>query len=136
MLGGAFLLAAGGGPTTFLDVAVSNVRNGNGHVLVAVCLPAQFLSPRCQFTGSAPAHAGTVVVQINGIPPGTYAVQAFQDENDNLRIDRNFFGLPKEGIGFSNNARFHFGPPRFSDAAVALGREGGEITVRLHYFLD
>jgi uncharacterized protein (DUF2141 family) len=134
-LAGRLLLAAGAAPTTSLDVAVSNVRNAKGHVLVAVCARAEFLAPRCRYLGKAPAHAGTVTVRTVGIPPGTYAVQAFHDENDNLTIDRNLLGLPKEGIGFSNDAPFRFGPPSFRDAAIALGPQGGQVAIRLRYLL-
>ena len=134
MLAAGLLFAAAGDPLGFLDVTVTNVHNGNGHVLVAICLPEQFLSRHCQYAASVPARAGSVVVRINGILPRTYAVQVFQDENDNLKIDRNFFGLPTEGIGFSNNAVFRFGPPRFADAAVALGTGGEQISVQLRYF--
>jgi uncharacterized protein (DUF2141 family) len=129
------LMLAGAAPTTFLNVVASNVRNSNGHVLAAVCSAAEFLAPQCRYVGKAPAHPGTVTVRVSGIPPGTYAVQVFQDENDNLKIDRNFLGMPKEGIGFSNNAPFRFGPPRFRDAAITLGSQGGTIAVRLRYLL-
>ncbi len=135
-LAAVIMLIAGAAPVASVQVAVSNVRNANGHVLVAVCLRTEFLSPRCQFAGSAPAQPGTVTVHIAGIPPGTYAVQAFQDENDNMKIDRTFFGLPTEGIGFSNNAAFNFGPPSFQDAAISLGAEDIQLTVRLRYFTD
>jgi uncharacterized protein (DUF2141 family) len=132
---GVLLLAGAAAPTTFLDVAVSNVRNSEGHVLVAVCQAPEFLAPHCRYVGKAPAHLGTVMVRVAGIPPGTYAVQAFQDENDNLIIDRNLLGLPKEGIGFSNDAPFRFGPPSFHDAAITLGPQGGRIAIRLRYLL-
>ena len=122
-------------PTTFLDVTVSNIRNARGHVLVAVCTPAEFLRPECRHAGKAPARCGMVTLRVMGIPPGTYAVQAFHDENDNLLTDRTIFGLPKEGIGFSNAALFRFGPPRFRDAAVALGPGGGQVAIRLRYLL-
>lgn len=134
VLGVGVLLAGGTDPVNFLDVIVSNVRNANGHVLVAVCLPAEFLSRQCQFVASAPAHAGTLTVRVEGIRPGTYAVQVFQDENDNLDIDRSFFGIPTEGIGFSNDVSFNFGPPDFQAAAVSLGLGGQTITVSLRYF--
>lgn len=117
-----------------LRVTVENVRNDKGHVLVAVCTPAEFLKPHCSYSGSAPARAGAVTVEVRGVPPGTYAVQAFQDENDNHRIDRNFLGIPTEGIGFSNDARFNFGPPGFRAAQITVGPEGGAIVIRLRYF--
>ncbi len=134
-LAGVLLFAGGAAPTTFLDVVVSNVRNSNGHVLVAVCPPAEFLAPHCRYVGKARAHRGLVMVRVTGIPPGTYAVQAFQDENDNVTIDRNFLGLPKEGIGFSNDAPFRFGPPSFRDAAITTGPQGGQVAIRLRYLL-
>jgi uncharacterized protein (DUF2141 family) len=35
-------------------------------------------------------------------------------------MDNNFFGIPKEQYGFSNNARALFGPPNFEDASFVL----------------
>lgn len=131
---GILLLIADRSSATFLDVSVSNIRNDNGHILVAVCPKAEFLSTHCQFVGLAPAHQGTIYVLIKAIPPGIYAIQAYHDENDNEKIDRNFFGLPTEGIGFSNNAGFHFGPPSFQDAAVSLGPDIKHIEIQLRYF--
>ena len=44
---------------------------------------------------------------------GTYAVKVLIDTNGNADIDLNFFGLPKEQFGFSNNVLGHFGAPKF-----------------------
>jgi uncharacterized protein (DUF2141 family) len=127
------VLAAAKTRATELDVTVANIRTSAGHVLVAVCTQPQFLSMHCSYSGRASARRGAVEVRIGGIPPGIYAVEAFQDANDNGKIDRNFFGLPTEGIGFSRDAPFRFGPPRFSDAAIALGARGGRIVLHLRY---
>jgi uncharacterized protein (DUF2141 family) len=35
-------------------------------------------------------------------------------------MDNNFFGIPKEQYGFSNNARALFGLPNFADASFVL----------------
>ena len=136
ILTGALLIAGGASPVAYLDVTVSNVRNDQGHVLVAVCPEPEFLSQHCPFVGKASAQPGAVTVRVAGIPPGIYAVQAFHDENDNKIIDRNLLGIPKEGLGFSNDAPFRFGPPRFRDAALTIGPGGGRVTIRLRYFLD
>jgi uncharacterized protein (DUF2141 family) len=119
-----------------LDVSVENVRYDKGHILVAVCPAQDFLTARCPFVGSAPASRGLVEVRVPNIPPGTYAVQVFQDENDNPKIDRNFLGLPTEGMGFSNDAPFRFGPPTFKDAAIIVGPNGAQTELRLRYFTD
>ena len=115
-------------------VKVSGVRSGVGQVLVALCDRATFLQQTCRYHGRAPASPGDVTVRITGVPAGVYAAQAFQDENGNGQIDRNFFGLPQEGLGFSNNAPMRFGPPSFDVAAFQLGDEGGMIALSLHYY--
>jgi uncharacterized protein (DUF2141 family) len=68
------------------------------------------------------------------IEPGVYAVQAFHDENDNLDLDRNMIGWPKEGMGFSNDAPMRYGPPSFEDAAIEIEAAGASTRLRLRYF--
>jgi uncharacterized protein (DUF2141 family) len=50
------------------------------------------------------------------LSPGEYAISVFHDENNNKKMDSNFFGVPKEGVGASNNAKGHLGPPKYQDA--------------------
>ncbi len=64
-------------------------------------------------------------------PPGEYAVQAFHDDTDQGVIHRNLLGLPRERIGFSNDAPLHVRGPRFKDAAFSVGAEVERITLRL-----
>ncbi len=116
-----------------LDVTVRGVRNDQGHVRVTVCTRPEFLADRCTWSGLVPARTGAVTVHFSGIPPGTYAVQVFHDENDNGRLDRNLLGIPTEGIGFSRDAPVHFGPPAWPDAAFQLSPTGGVETLTLHY---
>jgi uncharacterized protein (DUF2141 family) len=116
-----------------VQVTVHGVRNDHGSVLVALCTSADFLRPRCAWKASAPASAGTVTLRIDGVPPGTYAGQAFHDENGNGRLDRSFLGLPEEGMGFSRDAPMRMGPPRFEDAAFPVTASGAAIELRLRY---
>lgn len=62
-----------------------------------------------------------------------YAIAVYHDVNSNSKLDKNFFGIPKEGYGFSNNARGTFGPPSFDDAAILLDSENKLITLYLSY---
>lgn len=105
---------------TKVQVRVLGVSSDAGIVRVAVCPQADFLKPTCPYRGRAPARRGTVLVSVAGVPPGIYAVQAHHDANNDGRINRNFFGLPTEGIGVSRAAPMRFGPPRFADAAVSI----------------
>ena len=117
-----------------VDVTVTGVRSSAGHVLVAICDRQTFLQETCRYRGRAPASPGAVAVHVAGVPPGTYAAQAYQDENDDRRINRTLLGIPEEGIGFSNDAKMRFGPPSFADAAFSLGPDGGRIQFGLRYF--
>jgi uncharacterized protein (DUF2141 family) len=117
-----------------LEVVVTNLQNTRGHVRVGICPQQTFLQDDCPYEASGPATAGETLVIVTGIPPGTYAAQVFHDENDNDKVDRSWFGIPTEGVGFSNNPSFTFGPPSFADAAFRLGAEGGRITVMLRHF--
>ncbi len=117
-----------------LKVTLEQVATGSGHVLVAVCTPETFLRRGCPYTGRAPAVSGEAQVVVRSIEPGVYAVQAFHDENDNLELDRNFLGLPKEGMGFSNDAPMRFGPPTFEDLAIEIDASGTVTRLRLRYF--
>jgi len=51
----------------------------------------------------------TQFCEFPGVAAGTYAVSAFHDENSNGKLDRNFMGIPREGVGASNNAKGHLG---------------------------
>ena len=66
---------------------------------------------------------GREVYRLADVAPGEYALLVHHDENGNGRIDRNFIGIPREPIGFSNRYRPK-GPPSYSRAAFFL--EEGE----------
>jgi uncharacterized protein (DUF2141 family) len=126
------LLFIATGHAAELSVSVSGVSNDRGHVVIDVCTRAEFLGPRCAYHGSTPAKPGTVIVNVASVSPGSYAIQAYHDENDNLMVDRNFLGIPNEAIGFSNNTPVRFGPPRFDDAEVIVLPEGIRTALQLH----
>ena len=131
LLGGA----AAPAPSGTLTLRIDNVRNSTGVVHVDICPQAQFLKDDCPYVGDAPAHAGVTMVTVHNLPPGHYAAQIFHDENRNKKVDRALFGVPKEGVGFSNDARISLGPPKWADAVFAFN--GGEQTIglKMRYFL-
>ena len=65
---------------------------------------------------------GSESYRIEGVPPGEYALLVYYDENENGRIDRNFIGIPKEPLGFSNRYRPK-GPPAYKRAAFQLKQD-------------
>ena len=70
------------------------------------------------------------VCVFSGIAVGEYAVSVFHDENANGKLDRNLVGIPKEGVGASNDAVEKVGPPKFDDARFAY--KGGQQSLTIH----
>jgi len=54
------------------------------------------------------------------LPFGEYAISWYHDSNDNGEFDSNFFGMPTELYGFSNNAKGSFGPASYEDACFKI----------------
>lgn len=130
LLGCALLLPALAAIAADVEVRVSGVEAGKGKVSVAICDKERFLK-QCAYSASAPAQVGETTVRIKGVPPGTWAVLAYHDANDNGELDRNLVGIPKERYGFSRDARRTFGPPRFEDAMIELGDAPSVTSIRL-----
>lgn len=82
---------------------------------------------------SVPAKKGTVQVQLDNLPTGTYAIALLHDENQNGQLDTNLVGYPKEGYGASNNNLPTFRAPNFKEAAFKLESEKQELVIRLRY---
>lgn len=116
-----------------LHVIIENARSARGNIHVDICPQADFLS-RCPYSAEATARQGRVEVVVHGVPPGRYAAQITHDENGNKKVDRGLLGIPREGIGFSNNVRVRFSAPRFADAAFTVTGGSQSITVNLQYF--
>lgn len=127
----ALLLTTAPAGAGTLTVQVNGLRNGDGTVYAAVCTEGEFLNPTCAHFGRAPAASGTVTIE--GVPPGTYAVQVIHDENDNQTLDRPGF-LPTEGMGFSRDAPMRFGPPRWDEAKFDLTEAGATVPLTMRYF--
>ena len=72
----------------------------------------------------APIVGGTATVEFRDLKPGTYAVSAYHDANNNGKMDTNFIGIPKEPTGASNDAKGRMGPPSFKDAQFTLNAPG------------
>ncbi len=67
------------------------------------------------------------------IPYGTYAVAVLHDENANGEMDLNFFKVPTEGCGFSNNVPGILTRPAFDDAKFKLDEEHLVVPIYIQY---
>ena len=92
-----------------LTIEINDLRNSNGQILL------ELSNERGEkITGIAQNITDNkCVIVVNNLKQGKYAFKYFHDENKNENLDVNWMKIPKEGYGFSNNAKGTFGPPPF-----------------------
>ncbi|MFI9654523.1 DUF2141 domain-containing protein [Guyparkeria sp. GHLCS8-2] len=62
------------------------------------------------------------------VAPGTYALAVIHDEDMSGKLDTQWLGIPREGCGFSSDARTRFGAASFPYDGETLS-----LTISLHY---
>jgi len=120
-------------PENMIHVEISGLRSDKGQVLCALFSSAEAFPNKAdkavaRLTAKIAERQATC--DFTGVAPGTYAVSVVHDENANGKLDTNFIGMPREGVGASNNAKGHMGPPKFSAASFAY--VGGRLDLKIH----
>jgi uncharacterized protein (DUF2141 family) len=78
-----------------------------------------------------PVSGDNATVTIAGLAPGTYAIKAFHDLDDNHDMTVNPYGMPTEPFAFSNNAQGRMGPAVWADAQFTVGADGATQTITI-----
>jgi uncharacterized protein (DUF2141 family) len=108
-----------------IHVEITGMRNEKGQAVCALFSSASDFPKKAE---NAVARTNSeirdrhAVCDFAGIAPGTYAVSVFHDENSNGKLDTNFMGIRREGVGASNNAKGHLGPPKVQHRHISLCR--------------
>ncbi len=64
-----------------------------------------------------------IFVFTKSFPEGSYAYSVYLDANDNNKLDKKMFGIPKEPYGFSNNFKPKFSAPKFNQCSFVLNKK-------------
>lgn len=132
------LAMGGAAPPNRGEVAVTVIDLRSDKGLVQACmtrLPSAF--PDCSkdpksYRQTVPA-ASQVELTFRNVAPGRYAISLLHDENDNGRADRMLGMMPKEGFGFSRDAKVRMGPPSFDSAAFDFDGTTQVINIHMRY---
>ena len=107
-----------------ITVTINQLKSQNGNIML-------------QLKDEKNTVIKSVTKKINGevfqltleeLAAGSYGIRFFHDENENKEMDFNFFGLPKESYGFSNNVMGTVGPPKYEKTLFELSKNM-EITL-------
>lgn len=112
-----------------ITVTIDNVTSNEGKVLAGLHTVETFMKgPGIQNMESA-IENGKAVLTFTNVAPGTYAIMAMHDANDNKRMDYEPNGMPKESYGMSGND-MTLGPPQFNGAQFEVGDQDLTFTIR------
>ena len=127
---------AGGAGAARIEATASNLRNSNGSFACSLYNSAKGF-PKTDESVVAGSRVkikdGHATCVFNNLNPGSYAVVAMHDENNNGKMDYNFLGIPTEGYGFSSGATATFGAPSFDAAKFQYNGGVLKIPIPLKY---
>ncbi len=116
-----------------LEVLITNIHGTEGILMVGL-FNTESTFMKVPWKGEKlKAKSGTATVMFHDLPPGAYAISVFHDANENGKLDANFIGIPKEGVGFSNDAMGLFGPPSFEKALFKFPAQH-KLSLSIKYF--
>jgi uncharacterized protein (DUF2141 family) len=134
------VIAYGGQPTTTqgaLEIKITNIENGHGTIYIAILdsaegwLKSDAESKPFRDIIQPVTSTDDLLISVQDLPPGKYAISLFQDLNGDSKMDKNFIGFPKEPFGFSAPMG-KFGPPKFDEAAIEVTGESASVEVALN----
>lgn len=119
-----------------IRVEIEQLHSDRGQVVCALYASAEGFPKDTQ---KAIAHATSLIsnrtatCDFSGMVPGLYADRYFTMRIQNGKLDTNFLGIPREGVGASNGARGHLGPPKFDAAAFHFSRGRLDLKITIAY---
>jgi uncharacterized protein (DUF2141 family) len=101
-----------------LGVQVTGAVANTGQVILSLYTSADNYLKAPVLSETLPVNdEGEARFTIEGIEEGRYSVGIVYDKDSNGKLNTGFLRIPKEPVGFSNNAKGRFGPPGFDKTA-------------------
>ena len=115
-----------------LIIEVNNVVVSGGPVGVAIFSSAE------SFKREQPDYffmfepVSTTLLKIFPLPAGEYVMSAYQDANNNGRVDFGLFGIPKELVGITNFFGRGFPSRNFDRQKILVERTTARVIINLY----
>lgn len=128
-------------PMSTIKIGINGFRSDEGQLLILIVdrqHSKNFPKSKDEAIQKARVkiHDRKASVEFKNIPYGEYAVSCFHDENSDEELDTvPVLGIPKEGIGTSNNVKPISGPPRFEEAMFPVNQKTKSIQIKMQYLL-
>jgi uncharacterized protein (DUF2141 family) len=104
-----------------LSISITGINPGQGTVVASLFDSKKgFLRTPSRSLKASVGDANVITLTFESMVPGTYAVSVIHDVNDNGKLDTNFFRIPREPVGTSNDPKPRMGPPKWEAAKFEL----------------
>ncbi|TYA84254.1 DUF2141 domain-containing protein [Seonamhaeicola marinus] len=103
-----------------LTIKVSGIDSNDGKIFIGLYNSEDSFLNKTFKRAVSKIENNQCAVVLKDIPEGVYAISVFHDENDNNKMDKGMFGIPKEDYGCSNDATGFMGPPKWEDAKFEI----------------
>jgi uncharacterized protein (DUF2141 family) len=85
-----------------ISIELRNIKESSGRVYIAIYNSETSYKKDIPFKSFIIESSKNIINITDTFPEGYYVISAFQDLNNNGRLDLNFLGIPKEPIALSN----------------------------------
>jgi len=120
-----------------LKIEISHLKSHKGEILIALFdKKDSFPMPDVVYKKDIIHKIDKNVIEytFKNLPTGTYAVTIVHDENANGKMDRFFFGMPKEGYGLWRNQKVRLGPPTFKKSKFYFDKTT-TVKIKMKYII-
>lgn len=110
--------------TAVLTVDVFGAKPNKGEVILSLFTSEEnyLKDPELTLTEALDSK-GNATFTLPKLPSGTYSLSAVYDEDGNGKLNTGLMGIPKEFVGFSNNVKGLFGPPKFDKTSFEVSSQ-------------
>lgn len=100
---------------------IEGIKNDAGKIYLSLFKGEEnYQSKKAEAWQIVKPESGSKTVIFNDLAAGEYVIQYFHDENDNSKLEKNLFGSPTEGYGFSNDAKPSYGPASYEEMKIVV----------------
>lgn len=117
-----------------LEVKVTGVETFSGTIYIGIYSSeaTYMVEEKAIELVMVPVESMDVSYLFEGLQAGNYAITLFQDLNSNKVIDKNFFGVPNEPYGFSNNARGIISTPTYEETSFYYSGDSVSMNIKIY----
>lgn len=107
---------------TDLTIQIKGIEEIKGRIQIGIySSPDKFLETGAEYRVEyVNVSSNEIIYAVKDLPKGDYSIALFHDINSDGICNLNFWGIPTEPYGFSNNIKPVLRAPSFSDTKISV----------------